>query len=91
LSLHKDDTKITLRSTVTGGGFFKLAFVNVFIIIFTLGLGYAWVVARTMKFIFTNINLEGNLDLDAIQQTEENFTDATGDDISDVLDMDFVM
>lgn len=91
LSLHKDNTKITLRSTVTGGGFFKLAFVNVFIIIFTLGLGYAWVVARTMKFIFTNINLEGNLDLDAIQQTEENFTDATGDDISDVLDMDFVM
>jgi uncharacterized membrane protein YjgN (DUF898 family) len=91
LSLHKEDKKITLTSTVTGGGFFKLAFINLFIIIFTLGLGYAWVVARTMKFIFSNIIIEGNIDLDSIQQTEENFKDATGDDISDILNMDFVM
>ena len=91
LSLNKDVKEIALNSTVTGGGFFKLGIVNLLIIIFTLGLGYAWVVTRTLQYIFNNIELEGNIDLDSIQQTEENFKDATGEDISDFLDLDFVM
>lgn len=91
LSLNKDGKEIALNSTVTGGGFFKLGIVNLLIIIFTLGLGYAWVVTRTLQYIFNNIELEGNIDLDSIQQTEENFKDATGEDISDFLDLDFVM
>ena len=60
-------------------------------IIFTLGLGYAWVVTRTMKFIFDHIELDGTIDLNTLQQTEENFKDATGDDISDFLDIDFIV
>jgi uncharacterized membrane protein YjgN (DUF898 family) len=91
LSLHKGNESVRFNSTVTGGGFFKLAFGNIFLIIFTLGFGYAWAATRTMKFIFDNIELEGNIDLDSIHQTEENFKDATGEDISDFLDMDFVM
>jgi uncharacterized membrane protein YjgN (DUF898 family) len=91
LSLNKDGEEIALNSTVTGGGFFKLAVVNVLIIIFTLGLGYAWVVTRTMKYIFENIELEGNLNLDTIVQTEDNFKDATGEDVSDFLNLDFVI
>lgn len=91
LELNKDGNIIRLNSTVTGGGFFKLAVVNVLIIIFTLGIGYAWVVTRTLKFIFENIELEGNIDLDTLNQTEENFKDATGEDLSDFLDLDFVM
>ena len=91
LSLNKDGEEIALNSTVTGGGFLKLAVVNVLIIIFTLGLGYAWVVTRTMKYIFDNIELEGNLDLNTIVQTEDNFKDATGEDVSDFLNLDFVI
>jgi len=91
LSLNKGKEEIALNSTVTGGGFFKLAIVNILIIIGTLGIGYAWVVTRTMKYIFDNIELEGNIDLNLLTQTEENYKDATGEDISDFLDMDFVM
>ncbi len=91
LSLHKDDESIKLESTVTGGEIFKLSIVNVLILIFTLGLGYAWVQTRVMKYILSNIHLEGTIDLDTIKQTEENYTDATGEDIEDMLDMDFVM
>jgi uncharacterized membrane protein YjgN (DUF898 family) len=40
--------------------------------IITLGLGYAWVVTRTMKFIFDHIELDGTIDLNTLQQTEEN-------------------
>jgi uncharacterized membrane protein YjgN (DUF898 family) len=91
LTLNKDGKQIVLNSTVTGGGFLQLGITNLLLIIFTLGLGYAWVVTRTMKYLFANIELEGNIDLDSIQQTEENFKDATGEDVSDFLDMDFVM
>jgi uncharacterized membrane protein YjgN (DUF898 family) len=91
LSLNKDNKEIKLSSSVSGGQFFKLAITNVLIIIFTLGLGYAWVVTRTMKYIFSNIEIEGNIDLDALTQTEVNYKDATGEDISDFLDLDFVM
>ena len=91
LSMSKGDKEIALNSTVTGGGFFKLAIVNILIIVGTFGIGYAWVVTRTMKYIFENIEMEGNIDLNLLLQTEENYKDATGEDIGDFLDMDFVM
>lgn len=91
LSLNKENEQIQFNSTVTGGAFFKLAIINVLILIFTLGLGYAWVVTRTMNYIFSSIEIEGNIDLNTLTQTEENFKDATGEDISDFLDLDFVM
>lgn len=91
LSLEKDEQRIKLKSTASGGDFFALIVVNFLILIFTLGLGYAWVVVRTFNFIAQNIQLEGNIDLDLIAQTEEEFKDATGEDINDMLDIDFVM
>lgn len=91
LSLKKNNERINFTSTATGGDFFGLVVVNVLILIFTLGLGYAWVVTRTMKFIFDNVALDGNFDLDTLTQTEENYKDATGEDLSDFLDLDAVM
>lgn len=91
LSLHKDEDSIELESTAKGGDILALSLVNMLIIIFTLGLGSAWVQIRTMKYILSNIKLEGTIDLDTINQTEENYKDATGEDIEDMLDMDFVM
>ncbi len=91
LSLEKGEEKINLKSTATGGDFFGLLIVNLLIIVFTLGLGYAWVVARTMKFLTDHIEMEGNIDLDTINQTEEDFNDATGEDIGDFLNLDFAL
>lgn len=91
LSLNKGDEKINFNSTASGGDFFGLVVVNILILIFTLGLGYAWVVTRTLKFIFEHVELDGNLDLNTLLQTEENYKDATGEDLSDFLDLDAVM
>lgn len=91
LSLNKDDQKIELESTATGGGFFSLMIVNLLILVFTLGLGYAWIQMRTMKFITDNIVLSGDIDLSAIHQTEESYKDATGEDMSDMLDINFIV
>ena len=67
-----------------------LFIVNLFILIFTLGLGYAFVVTRTMNYLVQHIELEGEIDLSELQQTEDAYTDATGEDLSDMLDIDFV-
>lgn len=91
LTFHHEGKKIEVRSIATGGGFFKLIVVNLLIVIFTLGLGYAWVVVRTMDFVLKNIELSGDIDLDSIAQTEENYRDATGEDMSDFLDLGFVL
>ncbi|MGA9638695.1 YjgN family protein, partial [Flavobacterium sp.] len=91
LSLRKGDDKINFTSTATGGDFFGLVMVNLLILIFTLGIGYAWVAMRTMKFVFEHVELDGELDLNTLAQTEENYKDATGEDLSDFLDLDAVM
>ena len=90
LSLEHNDQKIKLKSTATGGDFFSLIFVNLLIIIFTLGLGYAWALTRTFVFMANKIQLDGDIDLNAIAQTEESYKDATGEDMSDMLDIDFI-
>ncbi|MEN9909398.1 MAG: hypothetical protein RLZZ540_2547 [Bacteroidota bacterium] len=91
LSLKRGDAKIHLNSTATAGGFFKLIVTNILLLVFTLGLGYAWVATRTIKFIFENIEAEGNINLDKLTQTEENYKDATGEDLSDFLNLDTIM
>ena len=68
-----------------------MAIVNILILIFTLGLGYAWVVTRSLQYLFRNIQPEGTIDFNRLEQTEAQYTDATGEDISDLLDFGFVI
>jgi uncharacterized membrane protein YjgN (DUF898 family) len=91
LSLHKDGQEIKLKSIATGGDFFKMIMGNLLIVIFTLGLGYAWAVTRTMNFMVSKVKLEGNMDLTNIQQTEDDYNDATGDDMTGFLDINFII
>jgi len=91
LTLNKDNQQIKMESTATGGEFFKLDIVNFLLFIFTLGFGYAWIVTRTMKFVTGKIKLTGDMDLTNIQQTEDDYNDATGDDMTDILDINFII
>ncbi|MDP4239624.1 MAG: DUF898 family protein [Bacteroidota bacterium] len=91
LTLSKENQQIRMKSTATGGEFFKLNVVNFILFIFTLGFGYAWVVTRTMNFVTSRIKLAGNMDLDTIQQTEDDYNDATGDDMTGFLDINFII
>ncbi|MBK7964829.1 MAG: DUF898 domain-containing protein [Bacteroidetes bacterium] len=91
LTLHHKEGKIRLKSTASGGDFFGLIIVNLLIMIFTLGIGYPWILTRTLKFIFSKIEIVGNIDTDQLVQTEKEYTDATGEDMSDMLDLGFVI
>ena len=57
LSMHKDGQQIKLKSVATAGDLFKMIMGNFLIVIFTLGLGYAWAITRTMNFMVSKIKL----------------------------------
>lgn len=88
LSLHHEDGReIKFESAVTGSGFFGLMIVNVLIVIFTFGLGSPWAIVRTLKYVMDNTMMTGNINFDQLLQTEEEYTDATGEDVGDMLDL----
>jgi uncharacterized membrane protein YjgN (DUF898 family) len=90
LWLVQGDHVVRLKSKATGGGFFGLFALNFFLIILTLGLATPWVIVRTLHFTFENVEFLGELDLDNIQQTEADYKNATGDDLSSMLDVGMV-
>ena len=90
IRIHQDGKEIKVSSTITGGAYFFLLFTNFLIVACTLGFGMPWAVIRTMRFVLSNVVIIGDLDADAIHQTEEDYTNATGDDLADMLDIDLI-
>ena len=91
LRIQQDEDAVFFNSTATGGKFAALTIVNFLIIIFTFGLGYAWVVTRTMNFVMNNIEVNGYYSFESLQQSQEDYSDATGDDMADIFDFGFVI
>ncbi|WP_369410110.1 DUF898 family protein [Hufsiella arboris] len=90
MELEQDGKRLELRSVATGGNYFRLFALNLVIIIFTFGLGTPWVVVRTLRYVFNNVYLMGDVDFNTLSQTEEDYKDATGDDLVDMLDIGIV-
>ncbi|MER2996927.1 YjgN family protein [Pontibacter populi] len=88
--IEQDGKYSRLDSSLTGGQYFKLAVGNLLIMIFTLGLGYAWVVTRTMAAIVNNCEIIGEFNPDALAQTEEDYKNATFEDMADMMDIGLV-
>jgi len=78
-----------IKSTMKGGSYFGLNFVNFFILLFTLGLGMPFVIIRNIKYELSNIHFSNKIDMNAIAQSEADYKDATGEDLSDALDLNF--
>ncbi len=90
LTVEKDETALVFSSKATAGDFFKLYAINVLIIVFTLGLGLAWVETRNNRFMCDMIAIEGNLDLDTLAQTEEEYKDAMGEELAGFFELDLL-
>jgi uncharacterized membrane protein YjgN (DUF898 family) len=91
LEIMQGDKRVDFTSTMTGGKFAGLIITNILVLIFTLGIGFAWVEVRTLQFIARNISISGNYSFDELQQTQQNYTNATGEDIADLLDLGFTI
>ncbi|GEO03177.1 hypothetical protein AAE02nite_08410 [Adhaeribacter aerolatus] len=79
-----------LSSSVTGWGYFKLVAINLFIVVFSLGIAAPFATIRTMRFVLQNAELVGEFDADNLLQTEDIYKDATYEDVSDMLDISLV-
>ncbi len=84
----QNGTTIPLNTRVTGPDFIELLVINGLLLVFTLGLAAPWVYCRTIEFYLNNTLMVGDLDENALQQTEAKYTDATVEDILDTTDMD---
>ncbi len=91
LALTKDDEIMLCKSMATGGDFAKLIIVNLLLIIFTLGIAIPWVVTRTLAFVMDHIALDGIINFDQLRQEQEDYNDATGEDLSDFFDFGFII
>lgn len=85
--IHQDENTYSIRSALTGADFLKLMLVNFFLIIFTLGLGMPWAQVRTLRVIFEKIQIPADFNTSQIRQTETEYTDATGEDLANLLDI----
>ena len=90
LRLEQEDDVIFFQSKATGSGFAGLIILNFLIVVFTFGLGYAWAMTRTMDFIMNNIEASGSLSIESLQQSQEEYSDATAEDMADMLDLGIV-
>lgn len=91
LELSADERRIQLSSSATGGGFAGLMILNLLIIVFTLGLGYAWVVTRTLVYVADHIIISGEINFDELAQAQPDYSDATAADMADLLDFGFII
>ena len=88
LRMTKGEQKIKITSTASGGDFFELLMINFLIVVFTLGFGKAWADVRTQKFMCDKLTIKGDIDLNEIYQTEEEYKNAFGEDAMDFFDID---
>jgi uncharacterized membrane protein YjgN (DUF898 family) len=83
---HTSLAGVRFSSDFTTGGFMWLWSTNSALLLLTLGLAYAWVVVRTARFFSDHIHLEGELDLEAIQQTAQQ-APSSGEGLAEALDL----
>lgn len=88
--LHQEDMTCQLELNITAMDVFKNVVGNFFIVVFTLGLGLPWATMRNMSFYLDNMSVVGYFEPDKLEQTEDNFNNATSDDLSDMLDLGLV-
>ncbi len=79
--------EISIRSTLTAGQIFAMFFVNYLIIIFTFGIGFGVALNRFMRTVYSNIEFDNEIDATNLFQTEDEYKDASGDDMASMLDI----
>lgn len=88
-SLSDGEQTRYLRSSLQGGEAWKTMMLNLVLLIFTAGLAFPWTLMRTMRMYFNNTWMPNEFDWDNLAQSDSNYKDATGDEMADIIDIDF--
>ncbi len=76
-----------LNSTLSNSTAWTIMFTNLLLIVFTAGLAFPWVIMRSMKMYFDHTEIPGVFDYDNLSQSPTDYRDATGDEMTDILDI----
>lgn len=90
IKITQDGRQINVRTSITPGKLFGMMITNYFIIVLTLGIGTGIAINRFMRVSFENLEFDGEIDTDRLLQTEEEYKDATGDDMAGFLDISII-
>lgn len=88
LWLKQDDTNYRCTSNIKATDVFELVFINNILMGATFGLAYSWTYVRNIEFITKKIILPSELDLDRINQTHQYSSNATAEEMGDLMDVD---
>jgi len=88
-SLDDGAQKKMLGTSLEGGEAWKTIMLNAVMLIFTVGLAFPWTFMRTMRMYCRNTWIPDEFDWDGLSQTENDFKSATGDEMADIMDVDF--
>jgi uncharacterized membrane protein YjgN (DUF898 family) len=87
--LIQNDTPFRLKTNITAANILVIT-IATYAAIFTLGLALPWVIIYSYRVFFDSVSIEEGFDPEAIAQTEESYQDATGEDLSEMLDIGVV-
>ena len=88
--IDQDDKESKFNTSISATDVFIIFMASYFGILFTLGLGTPWVICFITQKVMSTVTVSGDVDFDTIYQTETNYTDATGDDLADMLDIGII-
>ncbi len=82
------DQRVDPESTVTMRGLWWVSLSNIFILIITLGLGYAWTKVRMARYLADNTAVYAEESLDNFVSAEQEKVGALADELGEAFDMD---
>lgn len=84
---HMTYGKLAMRSRITGLQVLRLYLTNFFLVVFTLGIGYAWARMRYARLLLHSVDCSGDPELNALLQ-DTQAAPSRGEGLLDALDMD---
>lgn len=78
-----------LKTKITTSDIFA-TYAYTYATIFTLGLALPWAIIFSYRIYINNVSIDNDFNPNTLEQTEEEYNDATGDDLTDMLDIGMV-
>lgn len=88
--VEQDGNRYYFSGNFSGTSYLGLMLVNFLLLVFTLGLATPFIIIRTYTYIIERLEIPQEPDLDRIAQTEDDYADATGEDVLDFLDLGII-
>lgn len=85
------DRQFQMSSSIRMWPLWRLGITNLFLIIFTLGLGYPWAAVRKARFMAKHTQIISSHSADQFVEEQQRSVSAMGEEIGDAFDLDLAV